>query len=104
MILTSKAIDKVEQLLAIEQDDLFLRLAVSPGGCSGLRYQIYFDHTPLDSDHIIPFDSFNLHVDSMSFPYLLDATMDYIDRIDKQGFTIDNPAANGTCSCGDSFN
>jgi Fe-S cluster assembly iron-binding protein IscA len=40
----------------------------------------------------------------MSFPYLTDATMDYIDRIDKQGFTIDNPAANGTCSCGDSFN
>jgi iron-sulfur cluster assembly accessory protein len=104
MILTPAAIDKVDQLLKNEQEGLFLRLAVQPGGCSGLKYQIYFDHTALDEDNVLPFSSFNLHVDKMSYPYVTDATMDYVDRIDKQGFTIDNPAAHGTCACGDSFN
>ena len=104
MNLTLPAVEKVDKLIKSEEPGLFLRLAVSPGGCSGLRYQIYFDNKPNEDDVVYPFEGFNLNIDKMSDPYLSDATMDYVDTIDKQGFTIDNPAAQGTCACGDSFN
>jgi iron-sulfur cluster assembly accessory protein len=104
MNLTTAAVKKVDQLIKAEGPGLFLRLAVSPGGCSGLRYQIYFDNMPRFDDVVMPYKKFDLRIDKMSDPYLIDATMDYVDQIDKQGFTIDNPAAQGTCACGDSFN
>ena len=104
MNLTAAAAEKVDKLIKSEEPGLFLRLAVSPGGCSGLRYQIYFDNKPNEDDVIYSFEGFNLNIDKMSDPYLSEATMDYVDTIEKQGFTIDNPAAQGTCACGDSFN
>lgn len=105
--LTNSAKAKVIKLLSAEErDDLFLRIAVQPGGCSGLRYQLYFDHIKLDDDKINTFEDGNLLlvVDKMSSPYLNGATIDFVDTIDKQGFIIDNPNAKGSCSCGDSFN
>lgn len=105
--LTNSAKDKVIKLLSAEErDDLFLRIAVQPGGCSGLRYQLYFDHNKLEDDKINTFEDGNLLlvVDKMSSPYLNGATIDFVDTIDKQGFIIDNPNAKGSCSCGDSFN
>lgn len=105
--LTNSAKDKVIKLLSAEErDDLFLRIAVQPGGCSGLRYQLYFDHIKLEDDEINTFEDGNLLlvVDKMSSPYLNGATIDFVDTIDKQGFIIDNPNAKGSCSCGDSFN
>jgi len=105
--LTNSAKDKVIKLLSAEErDDLFLRIAVQPGGCSGLRYQLYFDHIKLEDDKINTFEDGNLLlvVDKMSSPYLNGATIDFVDTIDKQGFIIDNPNAKGSCSCGDSFN
>jgi iron-sulfur cluster assembly accessory protein len=105
--LTNSAKDKVIKLLSAEErDDLFLRIAVQPGGCSGLRYQLYFDHIKLEDDKINTFEDGNLLlvVDKMSSPYLNGATIDFVDTIDKQGFIIDNPNAQGSCSCGDSFN
>ena len=105
--LTDSAKAKVIKLLSAEErDDLFLRIAVQPGGCSGLRYQLYFDHIKLEDDKINTFEDGNLLlvVDKMSSPYLNGATIDFVDTIDKQGFIIDNPNAKGSCSCGDSFN
>lgn len=105
--LTNSAKDKVIKLLSAEErDDLFLRIAVQPGGCSGLRYQLYFDHIKLEDDKINTFEDGNLLlvIDKMSSPYLNGATIDFVDTIDKQGFIIDNPNAQGSCSCGDSFN
>ena len=102
--LTAGAAAKVKSLLDQEgRDDLALRIAVQPGGCSGLRYQLFFDERSLDGDQIFEFGGVNVVVDRMSLPYLGGATIDFVDTIEKQGFTIDNPMATGSCACGDSF-
>jgi iron-sulfur cluster assembly accessory protein len=102
--LTEAATAKVRGLLAAEgRDDLALRVAVQPGGCSGLRYQLFFDDRSLDGDVVTDFGGVSVVVDRMSVPYLSGATVDFVDTISKQGFTIDNPNATGSCACGDSF-
>ena len=102
--LTEVAAVKVKALLEQEgRDDLKLRIAVQPGGCSGLRYNLFFDERELDGDVIKDFGDVSVVVDRMSSPYLEGATIDFADRIDAQGFTIDNPNAQGSCACGDSF-
>lgn len=102
--LTEVAVEKVRSLLAAEgRDDLSLRIAVQPGGCSGLRYQLYFDDRELDGDITTDYDGVTVVTDRMSAPYLGGASIDFADTIDKQGFTIDNPNATGSCACGDSF-
>ena len=101
VILTSAAATKVSSLLAAEgRDDLRLRIAVQPGGCSGLRYQLYFDEREIDGDLDAEFGGVHVVTDKMSAPYLAGATIDYVDTIEKQGFTIDNPNATGSCACG----
>ena len=105
VILTDGAADKVRTLLEQEgRDDLRLRVGVQPGGCSGLRYQLYFDERDLDGDVIADFDGVEVVTDRRSAAYLIGASIDHVDTIDKQGFTIDNPNATGSCACGDSFN
>jgi iron-sulfur cluster assembly accessory protein len=95
---------KVKALLEQEgRDDLQLRIAVQPGGCSGLRYQLFFDERNLDGDVVTDFNGVSVVVDRMSVPYLNGAVIDFVDTIEKQGFTIDNPNATGSCACGDSF-
>lgn len=102
--LTDAAAEKVKTLLAQEgRDDLRLRIAVQPGGCSGLIYQLYFDERSLEGDAVVDFGGVEVAVDKMSVPYLDGATIDFEDTIQKQGFTIDNPNAEGSCACGDSF-
>jgi iron-sulfur cluster assembly accessory protein len=90
VVLSDVAAGKVKALLDQEgRDDLALRIAVQPGGCSGLRYQLFFDERTLEGDNFIDFGG--------------GATIDFVDTIEKQGFTIDNPNATGSCACGDSF-
>ena len=102
--LTDVAASKVRSLLEQEgRDDLRLRVAVQPGGCSGLIYQLYFDERSLDGDAVRDFDGVGVVIDKMSVPYLMGASIDFADTIEKQGFTIDNPNASGSCACGDSF-
>ncbi|MGP9693704.1 iron-sulfur cluster insertion protein ErpA [Brachybacterium sp. AOP25-B2-12] len=102
--LTPGAAAKVDSLLAQEgRDDLRLRIAVQPGGCSGLIYQLYFDERELDGDLAVEFEGVHVVVDKMSAPYLSGAVIDFADTIEKQGFTIDNPNAQSSCACGDSF-
>ncbi|MDA8434723.1 MAG: iron-sulfur cluster assembly accessory protein [Actinomycetales bacterium] len=104
IVLSDAASSKVAALLEQEgRDDLALRVAVQPGGCSGLRYQLFFDDRSLDGDVVKEFGSVKVVTDRMSAPYLGGATIDFVDTIEKQGFTIDNPNATGSCACGDSF-
>ncbi len=104
VLLTDTAASKVKALLEQEgRDDLRLRVSVQPGGCSGLRYQLFFDERDLDGDAVRDFGGVSVVVDRMSAPYLMGATIDFVDTIEKQGFTIDNPNAGGSCACGDSF-
>ena len=102
--LSPVAASKVKSLLEQEgRDDLSLRISVQPGGCSGLRYQLFFDERSLDGDVVTDFDGVGVVVDRMSVPYLNGAMIDFVDTIEKQGFTIDNPNAGGSCACGDSL-
>jgi len=102
--LTETAATKVRDLLDQEgRDDLRLRVAVQPGGCSGLQYQLFFDERSLDGDLDLDLSGVPVVVDRMSAPYLGGATIDFTDTIEQQGFTIDNPNAGGGCACGNSF-
>ena len=109
LTLSLNAVDKAYELLTREgRTDLALRISVAPGGCSGLRYQLYFDDQNHEDDvkHIFGGTGeakLPVVVDKMSNPYLLGAEVDFVDTIDKQGFTIDNPNAGGSCACGGSF-
>src|SRR4051812_18645558 len=103
--LTDAAAAKAKALLDQEgRSDMHLRIAVQPGGCAGLRYQLFFDERTLDGDTMRDFNGLGVVVDRMSVPYLQGAVIDFVDTIEKQGFTIDNPNAGGSCACGDSFN
>lgn len=102
--LSPEAAAKAAELLAREgREDLALRIGVQPGGCSGLRYQLYFDDRELDGDQEQEYPGIVLKVDRMSAAYLEGAQINYTDTIEAQGFVIDNPNAHGSCSCGDSF-
>jgi iron-sulfur cluster assembly accessory protein len=103
--MTDSAAQKVKELLQREspESELALRVAVQPGGCSGLRYALYFDDQVKDTDNVGDFGGVRLVVDKMSAPYLTGAQIDYVDELQQSGFTINNPNAQSTCACGDSF-
>ena len=104
VLLTDQAATKVKSLIENEgRDDLALRIAVQPGGCSGMRYQLFFDDRQMDGDVRQDFSGVTVVVDRMSVPYLMGATIDFADTIEQQGFTIENPNAQNSCACGDSF-
>ena len=103
-ILSEAAAAKAKSLLDRDgTPEMVLRIAVQPGGCSGLRYELFFDDRSLDGDALVDFDGVGLAIDRMSKPYLDGAVIDFVDTIEKQGFTIDNPNAGSSCACGDSF-
>jgi iron-sulfur cluster assembly accessory protein len=102
--LTENAAGKVKELLVEEgRSDIALRVAVQPGGCSGLRYAMYLDDQLSDKDVAEEQHGVRIVVDKMSVPYLSQATIDFVDSLEASGFTIDNPAAQGSCACGHSF-
>ncbi len=83
--LSDVAVEKVRSLLEAEgRDDLSLRIAVQPGGCSGLRYQLYFDDRSLDGDVVTDYNGVSVVTDKMSAPYLGGASIDFMDSIEKR--------------------
>lgn len=103
--LSAAASEKIRDLLSREssETELALRVAVQPGGCSGLRYALYFDDQIKETDRVADFAGVKLVVDKMSVPYLTGAEVDYVDTLQQSGFTVNNPNAQSTCACGDSF-
>jgi iron-sulfur cluster assembly accessory protein len=102
--ITENAAGKVKELLEQEgRFDIALRVAVQPGGCSGLRYAMYLDDEVGDADETAEQFGVRVVVDRMSIPYLKEAKIDFIDSLEASGFTIDNPMATGGCACGHSF-
>ena len=102
--LTENAAGKVKELLVEEgRSDIALRVAVQPGGCSGLRYAMYLDDQLSDKDVAEEQHGVRIVVDKMSVPYISQATIDFVDSLEASGFTIDNPAAQSSCACGNSF-
>jgi iron-sulfur cluster insertion protein len=104
IVLTDTATDKVRSL--IEQEgvaDLALRVAVRPGGCSGFSYEMFFDTDITDDDQTVDYSGVRVVVDPSSAMLLEGATLDYKDGLQGAGFAIDNPNAQRTCGCGQSF-
>ena len=102
--LTEIAAGKVKELLQEEgRADIALRVAVQPGGCSGLRYAMFLDDDISDKDVTEEQFGVRVAIDRMSVPYLQEAKIDFVDTLEASGFTIDNPMAQGTCACGHSF-
>jgi iron-sulfur cluster assembly protein/iron-sulfur cluster insertion protein len=104
--LTDAAAGKVKELLASEgdDDDLALRVAVRPGGCSGFSYEMFFDGEIAADDQQATFgDAVKVVVDPQSAQLLEGATLDYKDGLEQSGFAITNPNATRTCGCGQSF-
>ena len=102
--LTDDATTKVGELIAGEGDDnLALRVAVRPGGCSGFSYEMFFDTERADDDLEVNFGEIRVVVDPSSAQLLEGATLDYKDGLNEAGFSIDHPNAQRTCGCGQSF-
>lgn len=102
--LTDSAVTKLATLLAEESDpDLGLRVAVRPGGCSGLSYEMFFDTETDPDDLVVAFGAVTVRIDPESAPHLVGATLNYSDGLQGAGFSIDNPSAQRSCGCGKSF-
>ncbi len=102
--LTDEATTKVRELLDQEGDEnLALRVAVRPGGCSGFSYEMFFDSDRASDDNVVDFSGVPVVVDPTSAQLLVGATLDYKDGLNQAGFSIDNPNAQRTCGCGQSF-
>jgi iron-sulfur cluster assembly protein/iron-sulfur cluster insertion protein len=102
--LTDKAATKVSELITAEgEDNLALRVAVRPGGCSGFSYDMFFDTEIADDDLTSEFGGVKVVVDPTSAMMLDGATLDYADGLNQAGFSINNPNAQRTCGCGSSF-
>jgi iron-sulfur cluster assembly accessory protein len=104
LTLTETASTKVKQLIDAEGNpELVLRVAVRPGGCSGLSYEMFFDTDVSADDVATEFGDVKVVVDPASSQYLSGASLDYKDGLQEAGFTINNPNVTRSCGCGQSF-
>jgi iron-sulfur cluster assembly protein len=101
--LSERAASKVLELISEESDAETLRVAVQGGGCSGFQYALGFDGAPQPGDEIVEQHGVTVIVDRFSLPYLEGASVDYVDGLMGQGFTVENPNAMASCGCGQSF-
>ncbi len=110
--ITENAAGKVAELLEREiatspeehaGKEYALRIAVQPGGCAGMRYALYFDDRQLDGDVVEDVKGVPVRIDKMSSPYLRGTVIDWVDSLQGAGFNIENPNAQSSCACGDSF-
>ena len=103
--LTDTATKKVDELLkseSAEGEALALRVSVRPGGCSGYSYEMYFDSKIGDEDKKLDYEGVVVVMDTSSASLLEGAVLDYKDGLEA-GFSIENPSAERTCGCGQSF-
>jgi len=104
LLVTDMAVSKVRNLIEEEGNpDLKLRVYVTGGGCSGFQYGFAFDEHSSDDDARIEHEGVTVLVDSMSYPYLVGAKLDYEEGLKGSRFTVVNPNASSTCGCGSSF-
>ena len=102
--LSDNAAVKVKELIKAEgNDELALRVAVRPGGCSGFSYEMFFDTDIAPDDTVAELGGVRVVVDSASAPFLKGASLDYKDGLQGAGFAINNPNATRSCGCGQSF-
>lgn len=81
----------------------YVRVGVKSGGCSGLSYDLKFDNQQLEGDKVFEDNGVKIIVDKKSFLYLIGTTLEYSGGLNGTGFVFNNPNANRTCGCGESF-
>ena len=97
------------KVLQLMQEDGFdpskdyVRVGVKSGGCSGLSYDLKFDKSQIDGDKLFEDNGVKIVVDTKSFLYLIGTTLEYSGGLNGAGFVFNNPNANRTCGCGESF-
>tara|TARA_B110000238_G_scaffold42672_1_gene45694 strand:+ start:738 stop:1082 length:345 start_codon:yes stop_codon:yes gene_type:complete len=102
--LTDSASLRIKNVISNNKDSAAkFRVYVTGGGCSGFQYGFKFDSEAAFDDDIIEFKEFSVLLDSMSYPYLYGATVDYVEDLSGAKFVINNPNAKTTCGCGESF-
>ena len=102
--LTDKATEKVNELLAAQEDgsEQALRVAVRGGGCSGFQYALAFDK-PREDDHVFDHDGVSVIVDKVSMQFVFGSEVDYVEGLQGAGFAVNNPNVVAACGCGSSF-
>ena len=104
--ITDRALDQIRHVADDEEvnlDETMLRVAVVPGGCSGLTYDLGWDTTEQDGDQVVTVDGLRVVMDKKSRLYVDGSELDFTDGLDGDGFHFANPQATRTCACGESF-
>ena len=102
--LTDSAYARIENVMGSNKElGSKFRVYVTGGGCSGFQYGFKFDSEEAFDDDVIEFDNFSILLDSMSYPYLFGSTLDFVEDLSGSKFVIENPNAQTTCGCGESF-
>ncbi|MFD2613720.1 iron-sulfur cluster insertion protein ErpA [Paenibacillus gansuensis] len=102
--ISETAADRIKEMLAAEETpNLFLRLGVKEGGCSGFSYGMGFDDESQENDQELDVQGLKVVVDGTSLKYLNGLEIDFKESAMGGGFTINNPNATATCGCGSSF-
>jgi iron-sulfur cluster assembly protein len=103
---SKKANTKISQLMTeggFDVSDDYVRVGVKSGGCSGLSYELDFDNSKGESDKLFEDNDVKIIIDKKSFLYLIGTTLEYSGGLNGKGFIFNNPNANRTCGCGESF-
>ena len=104
LTLTATSIERIQSMAEKEGlDDASIRVSVIGGGCSGFSYDIDFEDTQREGDQILDVDVFKVYIDPMSYQYVQNTAVDYVESFSFSGFQFNNPNAKRTCGCGSSF-
>lgn len=101
--LTSRAADRIRDILLAEPGKRHLRVTVSGGGCSGFQYVFALDDNRSDDDVTVERDGATVVVDSLSLGYMSGSELDFVDDLIGASFRVNNPQATASCGCGTSF-
>ena len=102
--ITNQAKERLNNLMLQEKDKKkYVRVGVESGGCSGLSYKLEFDNIKNEDDELIKNNGISLLINKKSVLYLAGTILEYSDGLNGKGFVFNNPNANRTCGCGESF-
>ncbi len=102
--LSTNAAKRIKEIMSnADGKTIGVRVGVKSGGCSGLSYELKFDSNQLNEDRLFEDNGVKILVDKKSLLYLVGTTLDYSGGLNGKGFVFNNPNANRTCGCGESF-
>tara|TARA_B000000532_G_scaffold237966_1_gene225853 strand:- start:221 stop:541 length:321 start_codon:yes stop_codon:yes gene_type:complete len=103
IIVSESAKKRLNELLSSDTKNIYVRVGVESGGCSGLSYKLAFDNKKTEEDEVITDNGITLLINKKSVLYLAGTTLEFSDGLNGKGFVFNNPNANRTCGCGESF-